>query len=193
MENIVDSHFQGTKWTLCDNWFSSLNVDDYKDRPIKYLEIGTLYGANLLAVANTYGLHAKSRLYCIDPWEDYDSYSEYKSQQNNIYQTFCDNIVNSENMKKFVVQRGYSNNIVPKMEDDFFDIIYVDGNHNVEYVLEDAVMSIRKLKSGGILIFDDYCDGWPETKQAVDAFFSCYKRKIEHIATPGTQIIFKKL
>jgi hypothetical protein len=35
------------------------------------------------------------------------------------------------------------------------DIIYIDGNHGPEYVLEDADLSFRKLKNG-IMIFDDY-------------------------------------
>ena len=34
----------------------------------------------------------------------------------------------------------------PKFKDEFFDIIYIDGNHEPEYVLEDAVLSFRKLK-----------------------------------------------
>ena len=37
-----------------------------------------------------------------------------------------------------------------------FDIIYIDGSHAVNDVLEDAVLSFRLLKPEGILIFDDY-------------------------------------
>ena len=36
-------------------------------KPIKYLEIGAFYGANVA----TYGLH-----HCVDPW-DYTDYPEY--------------------------------------------------------------------------------------------------------------------
>lgn len=54
-----------------------------------------MYGANLLSVANTYGLHNDTKLYCIDPWEDYDEYEEYKNIQSSIYNSFIENINNS--------------------------------------------------------------------------------------------------
>jgi len=54
-------------YRLANNWFNTINVHDYIIKPINYLEIGTLYGANILSVANTYGLHDDSKLYCIDP------------------------------------------------------------------------------------------------------------------------------
>ena len=38
-------------------------VNSYKDKQINYLEIGSFYGANILSVANTYGLHNDSKLY----------------------------------------------------------------------------------------------------------------------------------
>ena len=61
-----------------------------------------------------------------------------------------------------------------------FDIIYIDGNHEPEYVLEDAVLSFRKLKPGGIIIFDDYtfiCDGINSTKLGIDSFIMSYSEK----------------
>jgi len=45
-------------------------MNDYKDRPIQYLEIGTFHAANILSVANSYGSHNDSKLYYIDPWEE---------------------------------------------------------------------------------------------------------------------------
>ena len=67
-------------------------MDEYKNRPIKYVEIGTFYGANLLAVAESYGADPRSKLYCIDPWEDYEEYPEYKGEQDKIYNRFLKNI-----------------------------------------------------------------------------------------------------
>ena len=89
------NNFIGTQYRLANNWFSNIDINNYKDKQINYLEIGTFYGANILSVANTYGLHNDSRLYCIDPWEDYNDYSEYKNQQSTIYNSFINNIENS--------------------------------------------------------------------------------------------------
>jgi predicted O-methyltransferase YrrM len=189
-------NFVGTHYTLANNWFSHIMLDNFKDRPINYLEIGAFYGANILSVANTYGLHNDSKLYCIDPWEDYNDYPEYKGEQPSIYDSFISNIENSGVKEKIIIKRGYSNNEVPKFQDEYFDIIYIDGNHEPDYVLEDAVLCFRKLKKGGIMIFDDY--GWcgPDlTQRGIDAFLSAYHKKIlkHQLGLKGTQLFIKKI
>jgi hypothetical protein len=62
---------------------------------------------------------------CIDPWEDYNDYSEYKNQQPTIYSTFQKNVENSGLKSKVIINRGYSNNEIPKLKDESFDIIYI--------------------------------------------------------------------
>lgn len=187
------NNFSGTFYRLANHWFNILNVNDYKDKPINYLEIGTFYGGNLISVAKTYGLHNESKLYCIDPWEDYEDYSEYKNQQSTIYNTFLNNIENSGEKNKIIINRGYSNVEILKYPDEFFDIIYIDGNHESEYVLEDAVLSFRKLKKNGIMIFDDYDRAWEQTLRGINSFLSGYHKRIKHLGINGTQLFIKKV
>jgi predicted O-methyltransferase YrrM len=189
MSNL--NNFNGIKYRLAYNWLNFVHVTE---NPIKYLEIGTFYGANLLSVADSYCLNKDSELYCIDPWIDYDEYSEYKNEQNNIYNTFLNNINNSNCKDKIKIHRGFSNVEIPKFLDNYFDIIYIDGNHEPEYVLEDAVLSFRKLKSDGYLIFDDYGWGGPDlTKKGIDGFLSGFHKKIKFLGEKDTQIFVKKL
>lgn len=188
---FVLPNFKGIQFRLADNWFNTINVNDYKNKPINYLEIGTFYGANIISVGLTYGLHAESKLYCIDPWEDYNEYDEYKNQQQQIYNIFTENIINSGIQDKIIINRGYSNKEINKFDDDFFDIIYIDGNHESYYVLEDAVFSFRKLKKNGIIIFDDY--RWDGVKKGIDAFFSVYSEKIQFLGLVEDQVFIKKL
>ena len=188
------TNFKGTQYRLANNWYNIINLNDYKDKPINYLEIGVFYGANIISVAMTYGLHKESKLYCIDPWEDYNEYVEYKNEQPQIYDTFIENIKNSGFQDKIIINRGYSNKEIYKFDDEFFDIIYIDGNHEPEYVLEDAVSSFRKLKVNGIMIFDDY--GWcgPDlTQKGIDAFLSGYSKRIQYLNNVETQVFIKKL
>ena len=188
------NNFVGTQYRLADNWFDNVNLNNYNDKPIKYLEIGAFYGANVLSVANTYGLHSESKLYCIDPWADYNEYPEYKNQQSSIYNSFISNVENSGVKDKIIITRGYSNVEIPKFEDEFFDLIYIDGNHEPEYVLEDAVLSFRKLKPNGIMIFDDYGWGGPDlTQKGIDGFINGYHKRIEYLGEKATQIFIKKL
>lgn len=191
---IMLNNFVGTKYRLANNWFNNVDINTYKNTPINYLEIGTFYGSNILSVADTYGLHNDSKLYCIDPWEDYEEYPEYKNQQSNIYNSFIKNIENSGIKDKIVINRGYSNVEILKFKDDFFDIIYIDGNHEPEYVLEDAVLSFRKLKKDGIMIFDDYGWGGPElTQKGIDAFLNGYYKKIIKLGEKESQLFIKKI
>lgn len=193
MNNLLDENFDGVEYRLCNNWFDIIKLSDY-DKPINYLEIGAFYGANLLSVAKTYCSNEKSKLFVIDPWEDYSDYPEYKNEQTKIYDKFISNIGNSEYKNKIKIIRGYSNKELIKLEDNFFDIIYIDGNHEPEYVLEDAVLSFRKLKNQGIMIFDDYGWGGPDlTKKGIDAFANAYHKKISFLGERNTQIFLKKI
>ena len=188
------SNFSGTHYRLADNWFDNVEINEYKNKPINYLEIGTFYGANILSVANTYGLHDDSKLYCIDPWEDYNEYPEYKNQQSTIYDSFINNLEKSGVQNKIIIKRGYSNLEIPKFQDNYFDIIYVDGNHEPEYVLEDAVLSFRKLKKDGIMIFDDYGWGGPDlTQRGIDGFLSGYHKRIQYLGDRQSQVFIKKI
>jgi len=187
------NHFDGVQYRLANNWFHHVNLNEYNNKPIRYLEIGTFYGANLLSVANTYGAHPESKMYCVDPWEEYADYPEYKNEQNTIYSKFMNNVENSGVKEKLVINRGYSNAVIPTFEDDFFDIIYIDGNHEPEYVLEDAVLNFRKLKVGGMMIFDDYGWGGPDlTQRGIDGFLSGYHKRITHLGERETQIFVRK-
>ncbi len=187
-------NFSGTQYRLANNWFHYIDINKYSDRPIRYLEIGTFYGANLISVAKSFGQHKESRLYCVDPWEDYDEYNEYKNQQLSIYNTFLENVEKSGEKEKIIVERGFSNHKIPQFDDEFFDIIYVDGNHEPEFVLEDAVLSFRKLKKNGIMIFDDYGWGGPDlTQRGIDGFLSAYHKRIQFLGERQTQVFIRKL
>lgn len=186
------NNFNGVQYRLADNWFQNIDINEY-NKPIKYLEIGAFHGANLISVANTYCLHSESKLYCIDPWEDYIDYPEYKNEQESIYSSFIQNIEKSGVKDKIIIHRGYSNIEIPKFQDEFFDIIYIDGNHEPEYVLEDAVLSFRKLKKNGIMIFDDYGWGGPDlTKKGIDGFLAGYHKRITYLGLRDSQVFVKK-
>ena len=84
-----------------------------------------------------------------------------------------------------------------------FDIIYIDGSHAKDAVLEDAVLSWRLLKEGGLLIFDDYrwagvfgvAEFDAETdvpKLAIDPFVRCFDRHFDVIHN-SHQLILRKL
>lgn len=114
--------------------------------------------------------------------------------QPSIYDSFIDNLNNSGVKEKIIVNRGYSNVEILKFQDNFFDIIYIDGNHEPEYVLEDAVLSFRKLKINGIMIFDDYGWGGPDlTQKGIDGFLNGYHKRIQILGLKNSQVFIQKI
>lgn len=51
---------------------------------------------------------------------------------------------------------GDSSTKLAQIPDSFFDMIYVDGDHRLQGVINDAKQSVRAVKPQGILIFNDY-------------------------------------
>jgi predicted O-methyltransferase YrrM len=77
-----------------------------------------------------------------------------------------------------------------------YDFIYIDGSHIAKDVLTDACMAWPLLKSGGIMVFDDYMWGNPRDilhrpKPAIDAFTNIFAEEAEIIHV-GYQLIIRK-
>lgn len=174
------------------NWSNYIPIEN---KPIKYLEIGVADGIHAIHISQSYCKHPDSKIYCVDPWQDYDEYPEYKGQQDVAWRTFNININNYNLEDKCVINRGFSGDIVPTFHDNFFDIIYVDGNHETEFVYKDGCMAFEKVKSGGYIVFDDYLLYWSQTMLGIDRFLEEYKDKLTilHRGTLFSQVILRKL
>jgi hypothetical protein len=91
---------------------------------------------------------------------------------------------------------GFSQIELRKLPLESYDIIYIDGSHEADDVLEDAVLSHRLLKKGGVLIFDDYL--WQlegasnvRPKPAIDVFYAFFKDDYD-VVHNGYQLLLKK-
>ena len=193
-DQVEGNPFDGTIYRLCNDWFN--HIPYMADRPIKYLEIGAFYGANLISVSRNYAAHPMSELHCIDPWCDYAEYKNDSSSDKtgSVYESFRRNLSVCGEAHRINVYRGFSHDVIPTLKNDHFDLIYVDGNHEPEYVMEDCVIAFRKLKVGGYMVIDDYldsmCEG--ETKMSIDAFLTGYKNRIKNLGTGVGQLFLQK-
>jgi len=91
------------------------------------------------------------------------------------------------------IHRGFSADVLGQFPDEFFDWVYIDGNHMYEYVKKDIELSFRKTKAGGLLAGDDYVDGqwWKDgVKKAVDEF--AQTQKAELLQLRDRQFIFRR-
>jgi predicted O-methyltransferase YrrM len=56
-------------------------------------------------------------------------------------------------------------------EDEYFDIVYIDGAHDYDSVKNDIQSWLPKVKPGGFICGDDYCTSWPGVYEAVNEMF----------------------
>ena len=108
--------------------------------------------------------------FCIDPWEEgYDKNDEAASSEI-IYaeKEFDERFENNKVIQKIKMS---SNEAVNMFEDESIDFIYIDGNHQYEYVKNDIINYYSKIKKGGIIAGHDFNDNWLGVKKAVNEFF----------------------
>jgi predicted O-methyltransferase YrrM len=185
---LLPTNFNGSVFRLANFWFDTILP---RNVPIKYLELGILYGANALSVANSYCKHPKSEIHCIDPWERYtEEGSETYENIQDIYDICMGNIEHSGHKHKFHIYKDYSYNVLPTFPEHTFDMIYIDGNHEQTSVLEDLVLSFRKLKKNGYLIMDDA--EWGTASNGMIAFIKVYESKIDILYSDFCQLIVRK-
>ena len=74
-----------------------------------------------------------------------------------------------------IFKKGDIKEIIPGLPDLYFDFVYIDANHDKEFVLRDINISLPKLKDSGIICGHDYIheEPWDQgVRGAVDEFFS---------------------
>ena len=149
-------------------------------------------------------LTSPEELHLIDPWEHQtsDIYKEAwyggkvegaQKEMDERYSHICNRFDQEIHVGQVKVHRGYSTNILAQFPDEYFDWVYIDGNHLYEYVKKDLEVSLSKTKSGGLITGDDYTEGsWWEggVKKAVDKFST--NKAIQLVEIRNRQFIFRK-
>jgi len=107
-------------------------------KPENILEIGTFTGYSALSMA--YGTDEKSHLYTI----------EVNPEQEEIIRKY---IEKSEFSERITLIIGEAKNEIPKFENEFFELIFLDAD-KINYPLYYELL-MRKLKKGGVLIADN--------------------------------------
>jgi hypothetical protein len=107
-------------------------------------------------------LTSPSMLHLIDPWEFQSDFSDRmyggtvaKNQEDmdSIYSSVKRKFNSFDNV---ILNRGKSEKILQQFPDQYFDWVYIDGNHFYEFVLNDLRLSLSKVKPTGFISGDDY-------------------------------------
>lgn len=155
----------------------------------KYLEIGSFEGNSSMFVAKNF---PNSRIYCIDNWVGTEEYGDLKFSI--IEKNF------DKNMKEFVNYQKFK-----QTSDDFFknnkcsfDVIYIDGYHKGYQVFEDFKNSWQVLKSGGIIIFDDFIWNFFEKIEdnpcyVINLYLKKINKNVKILKVSNSQLFIQKI
>lgn len=128
------------------------------------------------------GLHAfeinkclnMKKLYLVDIWGEYKQGTgiyNYKANYERVKKKFRKN-------KNILIIKGKSNEIVGRFADKSLDFVYIDANHQYEYVRNDIELWTKKVKTNGYVCGHDYFDKFPGVIKATNEFVKKYNYKL---------------
>jgi len=137
-------------------------------RPLVGCEIGVCGGEHSLSLLQNLDI---SKLYLIDPYEIYSDYKEgnkiYGSDQLELGATFeSAQKLLSDYSDRIVWIHAYSSQAHCFIQEPL-DFVYVDGNHQYEYVSADIQKYFPLIKSGGIMGGHDFYNGYQHDHDGV--------------------------
>ena len=179
-------------FSFTKDWFSdnipqwNRFLEPFRGRSdLNYLEVGVFEGRATVWMVENILSDPSSRITALDVFPQ------------NLQERFEANVAAAGFQGKLTTIVGPSQETLAQLEPNAYDIIYIDGSHQADDVLEDVVLSWPLLRQRGILIFDDY--QWkpelpPELRPrpAIDAFVTVFRREIE-IVDRGYQLMIRKL
>jgi len=183
------------------DWFShndyrwNVYLEKFKDKPnVNFLEVGSYEGMSCLWLLKNILTHETAKITCCDTFYD----EEYKNKNGRSLQdAFMENTKGYSN--KITLLDDYSFICLRKLieREKKFDFVYVDGCHSAKSVIEDAVLSFHLLKSGGVMIFDDYKWGkdlkiTDKPQASIDAFLTIYAEYF-HVLSISEQVVLERI
>tara|TARA_Y100000817_G_C16831980_1_gene533968 strand:+ start:451 stop:1320 length:870 start_codon:yes stop_codon:yes gene_type:complete len=180
-----------TDYTFTSDWFSPViplwekTFASFAEKEdFKYLEVGVYEGRSFFWVLDHLARGKNAEVHALDVFPD------------KIFYTFSANSVLSKQTSKIHVHKGYSREVLPKLVNHKFDMIYIDGSHIAKNVMLDGLLAVELLNPGGYIIFDDY-EMMPHLplplrpRHAINSF-AIYNSNHLEITHRGRQVIFRK-
>lgn len=175
-------------WNGMSNIFSSLVTET---KPKTIIEVGTWKGQSAINMANCCKQNGLSSiLYCVDTWLGALEFWTDATPDRNlmckhgypmVYYQFLSNVIH-ENVQDIIIPVPMPSHLASKWfshKSIKADLIYIDGSHEYDDVVQDIIDYVPLLRSGGILFGDDFVDHWSGVKRAVREYASANSLKFE--------------
>jgi len=115
-----------------------------------------------------------AKIYLIDSWKAYRGYREHVTQAkvDGFYEKVQERLKGFDNYERI---KKFSMDAVKDFKDESQDFVYIDANHQFEFVAQDIGFWSRKVKRGGIVSGHDYIRrAGNHVVQAVHGYVYCY-------------------
>ena len=181
-EQKLDRKNFSQKWFL--NNFEIFTFFLPKDKSLKfdYLEVGCYEGLSSFYVLSEY---KSVNAFFLDIWDMPNPNSKTLSHNFKLIEKAFDQNLSGFDFKKMKNDSVISMRKLLK-ENVHFDFIYIDGSHNGEDILSDAIEAFKILKVNGLMFFDDFLQHDDnrilQSYVGIDKFLSLYSDylKIEY-------------
>lgn len=172
-QKLLKKNFSN-KWFLNNYDIFTFFLPQDKNLKFDYLEVGCFEGLSSFYVLSEYKF---VNAYFLDIWDIPNSNSKTLSENfGPIEKAFDDNLTEYN----FTKMKDDSVVSMRKLlrKNKSFDFIYIDGSHNGEDILSDAIESFKLLKVNGLIFFDDFLqhdsDRQIQSYEGIQKFLSLY-------------------
>jgi predicted O-methyltransferase YrrM len=138
-------------------------------RPPLVVEIGSWKGRSTVALAAALRPEGRGRVHAIDPHGQDDA--GRPTSELDTYPTFLANLRAAGVADLVEVHRTTSAAARPRFEDRSVDVLFVDGSHELEDVLDDLRLWGSALADGAVVAINDI--GFPGVNEAVRRVVAC--------------------
>ena len=151
-ENDIKEKNFSNKWFLNNFDIFNFFLPKEKNSKFDYLEVGCFEGLSSFFVLSEY---KAVNAILLDIWDMPNPNSKTLSHNFNSIEKAFDNNLSGFNFTKIKDDSVVTMRKLFK-QNKSFDFIYIDGSHNGEDILSDAIEAFKILKKEGLIFFDDF-------------------------------------
>ena len=182
----MSSYYFTKTWFDCADIKSRLMSFFNSNQLLNILEIGSYEGASSVFIADNLLSNTSSKLTCVDPFLLSDNITPLTTSTEN---TFLFNISKSKHHDRIFHKKMLSSEFYLENKEKY-DLIYIDGSHEVEDVRNDFLNCIKILNKNGIMWMDDYAAEKLGLTQCINELYEQNKNMLEVIHV-GYQVAFR--
>ena len=117
-------------------------------------------------------------LLAIDSWDYYFEYTSrlhvVQDEEDRFHAETKERLANCN----VEIIKAYSMDAVKKVYRDSLDFVYIDANHEFDYIIQDIIEWTKRVKPGGIVAGHDYyIHRWTDVIEAVDMYVKMHNIK----------------